>query len=120
MLLSLSGPPNHLAYAWLREQREGRRHGAAVIGVCGGDVTLDKHPHPCSPSYLLIFRQVSYVVGEPLLFFYGTSDYLWEVAEQPRGPTLGTDRDRGPLTLHVLPDFTLLSGNAHQGPWLLV
>lgn len=60
-------------------------------------------------------------MGGPLLFFNGTGDDLWEVAEEPRGPTQGTDRDRGqsPVTLNVLPDCSPLSGNAHQGPWFL-
>lgn len=42
-LASLSPPPNRMAS--FGGQREGRRHGAAAIGVNGGDVTQDKRPH---------------------------------------------------------------------------
>lgn len=95
--------------------REGRRHGAATIGVGGGDVTLDKHPHSFiyssragPPQYLLIFRQVSYV-GEPLLFFDGTGDDLGRQHNNLGSPP---KRQRpGPGTLNVLPNYTLLSGN---------
>lgn len=78
-------------------------------------------------QYSLIFRQIPCVVREPLLFVNGAGDYLWEIAEQPRGPTQGTDRDRqSPVTLNVLPDCTLLSempirdpGSLCDPPWPL-